>query len=84
MPRVSVRNAERKPMRPARRHDELEPRAAEAEIRHLDQLPRRSPRRCVTAPTYASGTSTITRSTGSLSTPSTSFTTTSGLPSASS
>ena len=80
MPRVSVTNSVRKPIRPRAGtstsiRTQPVPWLTSASVR-----PFRSAKSCVTTPRYSSGTSTDTRSTGSCTLPSTRRVTTCGLP----
>ena len=84
MPRVSVRNSVRKPISPRAGHQILHPHPAGAVVDHLLQRPLRSASSCVITPTYSSGTSIASRSTGSCTLPSSSRVTTCGLPTVSS
>ncbi len=84
MPRVSVRNSVRKPTSP-RAGTRYSMRAHPLPwLTICCRRPFRSASICVTTPTYSSGTSIATRSTGSARRPSTSFVSTSGLPTVSS
>src|SRR6266508_4945746 len=84
VPRVSVRNSVRKPIRP-RAGTRYSMRAQPVPwLTIWSSRPLRSASNCVTTPTYSSGTSIASRSTGSCTLPSISRVTTCGLPTVSS